>query len=302
MHLHKAKIECLLPVFFGGFCSLALCAHLVIVGPAVPELALLYTIWPVKTAPEEEEIYPEISEIEEELPFEEEALRQFAETPEPKRDLIREMYREPEAREWVTEFFEQLCDSRDIAEIILANADEFNVPPALAFALSWEESRFNYMAVSKKNKDESVDRGLFQLNSRSFPRIPLKDFFDPQINAQTGMNHLRHCLDTGGSEIAALALYNAGTGKVHATGAPKHTLDYIHRILENRQKIETRFQARVQREAEARIAEKFNQKRTVVTPEQDMDFLLSEFTEKVIIVEAEPPRPRTLRLAPLVIR
>jgi len=55
------------------------------------------------------------------------------------------------------------------------------------------------------------------------------------------MSHLRYCLDTGRTEIAALAMYNAGTGRVSVTGAPKSTLDYISRILENKNKIENKF-------------------------------------------------------------
>ena len=55
------------------------------------------------------------------------------------------------------------------------------------------------------------------------------------------MSHLRFCLDTGGSEIAALAMYNAGTGRVNSTGTPRSTLDYVNRILENRLTIEKRF-------------------------------------------------------------
>jgi hypothetical protein len=43
------------------------------------------------------------------------------------------------------------------------------------------------------------------------------------------------------TEIAALAMYNAGAGRVTASGAPKSTLDYISRILENKNKIENKF-------------------------------------------------------------
>jgi hypothetical protein len=157
------------------------------------------------------------------------------------RDHIRELYHQPESRELVIDFFTELCPSREVAEVILASADWFNIPPALAFALAWEESQLNPLAVNTKNRDGSIDRGLFQLNNRSFPHLELQAYFSPEVNSWHGMSHLRYCLDTGRTEIAALAMYNAGTGRVTSSGAPKSTLDYISRILENKNKIENKF-------------------------------------------------------------
>jgi len=156
-------------------------------------------------------------------------------------DLIQKLYHLPESKSRVIEFFAGICPSKEIAEAILTSADFNNIPPALALSLAWEESRLNPLAVNSSNRDGSIDRGLFQLNNRSFPKLDIQAFFDPVISAKYGMSHLRHCLNTGGTEIAALAMYNAGTGKVRNNGTPKTTLDYIHRILENRQEIERRF-------------------------------------------------------------
>jgi hypothetical protein len=158
------------------------------------------------------------------------------------RDLILELYRDEESRDRVVDFFAGVCASPEIVQVILDWADSFNIAPALAFALAWEESRLNPYAVNNKNRDGSIDRGLFQLNSRSFPRLETQAFFNPGINAQHGIRHLRHCLDVGGSEIAALAMYNAGANRVNSSGAPKSTLDYISRIMENRREIENLFQ------------------------------------------------------------
>jgi len=159
-------------------------------------------------------------------------------------DIIQELYRQPESRSRVIGFFAEICPSIEIAEIILDSANVNNISPALALALAWEESRLNPLAVNAKNRDGSIDRGLFQLNNRSFPGLDNQSFFDPEINAKYGMSHLRHCLNTGGTEIAALAMYNAGTNRVRNSGTPKTTLDYISRILDNRQEIERRFMER----------------------------------------------------------
>jgi hypothetical protein len=146
-------------------------------------------------------------------------------------DSILESYRNNETREEVVDFFGGIIRSRELAALILAHADAFDISPSLAFALCWKESRFNPRAVNRKNRNESIDRGLFQLNSISFPKLTEEAFFDPQINSYYGMAHLRWCLDTGGSVVAGLAMYNAGTNRVNAGGTPKKTLDYVSGVL-----------------------------------------------------------------------
>jgi soluble lytic murein transglycosylase-like protein len=157
-------------------------------------------------------------------------------------DRILEYYRKGANRSEVLAFFSALVQSGEIAESILVNADKFDIPPSLAFALCWGESRFNPQAVNRANRNHTVDRGLFQLNSESFPKLQEADFFNPGLNAYYGMAHLRWCLDTGGSEVTGLAMYNAGSNRVKAGGAPRQTLDYVSRILEFRNGIESLFQ------------------------------------------------------------
>jgi soluble lytic murein transglycosylase-like protein len=160
-----------------------------------------------------------------------------------KPDTILTYYRNPVNRPEVLAFFSALVQSEEIAGAILTNADAFEIPPALAFALCWRESRFNPHAVNRKNLNQSVDRGLFQLNANSFPTLSEAEFFNPVINAYYGMSHLRWCLNTGGSEVAGLAMYNAGTGRVIAGTTPRNTLSHVSRVLEFRKGIDSLFQA-----------------------------------------------------------
>ena len=157
-------------------------------------------------------------------------------------DRILGYYRNGTNRVEVVAFFSALVQSEEIAAAILANADKFDIPPSLAFALCWGESRFKPRAVNRATRNHTVDRGLFQLNSESFPKLQEEDFFSPGLNAYYGMAHLRWCLDTGGSEVAGLAMYNAGTNRVKAGTTPRQTLDYVSRILEFRNGIESLFQ------------------------------------------------------------
>ncbi|MDR1898638.1 MAG: lytic transglycosylase domain-containing protein [Treponema sp.] len=221
-----------IPVFCGVLFSMILCALAAARGP----LSSAFVVRQVPAAP------PPADEI---------PVRRTE--PEDTHKTVLEYYRDPLVRGEVIGYFADLCGSREVASVILINAEVLDIPAALAFSLCWEESRYNPRAVNRANRDGSVDRGLFQLNNRSFPKVDEKDFFNPGINTYYGMRHLRWCLDSGGSVITALAMYNAGTGRVRSLGAPKNTLDYIHRILERQEKIEARFRQEF-RDFDARVA------------------------------------------------
>jgi len=145
------------------------------------------------------------------------------------------------SRESAVLFFSEITGSEELASLILEHSAEFGVAPSLAFSLCWEESRFNAKAVNSANRDRTVDRGLFQLNSSSFPGLTEEDFFDPLINSYYGIAHLKYCLDAAGTEVAGLAMYNAGANRVKTDGTPKMTLDYISRIMKTQRQIEKRF-------------------------------------------------------------
>lgn len=155
-------------------------------------------------------------------------------------DCILESYQNFMFQEKVIDFFGAIMNSAELAALILKEASEHNLSPSIVFALSWEESRFNQRAVNR-NVNNSIDRGLFQLNSSSFPHLKEEDFFDPEINTHNAMAHLRWCLDYAKSEVTALAMYNAGLNRVKSGGTPQKTLDYVSRILRASEKIEELF-------------------------------------------------------------
>ncbi len=144
-------------------------------------------------------------------------------------DLGLYLYRNPITRDKIILYFTDLTGSREITDIILRYSDIYNLPLSLSFALADAESAFSPAAVNRNRS--SIDRGLFQLNSRSFPYLKEKDFFNPETNARYGLKYLRECLEKGGNVIVGLAMYNAGTGRVTGQGTPKMTLDYIAKII-----------------------------------------------------------------------
>lgn len=153
------------------------------------------------------------------------------------------LYRSELSKADVLWFYSHITGNETISRVILEHASKNNISPPLAFALAWEESRYQPKAVNKN--PSSTDRGLFQLNNKAFPKLTEKDFFSIETNAKYGLSHLRYCIDLSGNEVAALAMYNAGTTKVRNDNTPKRTLDYVSRILSYRDGLTKTFDQQV---------------------------------------------------------
>lgn len=154
------------------------------------------------------------------------------------------LYRQMESKAAVEWFYTHVTNSREIAIAVLEEAEKNNIPLSLAFSLAHTESNYKATAVHK-NTNGSIDRGLFQLNNNSFPNVAEADFFIPSVSAKYGLSHLRFCLNSAGNEIAALAMYNAGTNKVRNGNTPQVTLNYISKIEEYRSFLEDTFATEV---------------------------------------------------------
>lgn len=154
------------------------------------------------------------------------------------------LYRQPASRPAVEWFFTHITGNREVAQAILENADKNNIPLTLAFSLAYVESKYKPTAVNS-NTNATIDRGLFQLNSNSFPKLTEAEFFDPNVSAKYGMIHLRWCMDIAGNEVTALAMYNAGTARVKANKTPQHTLNYVGLIQKYRTSLDEKFSSEI---------------------------------------------------------
>lgn len=150
------------------------------------------------------------------------------------------LYRQPSSKGAVEWFYLHVTGNRDVSLAILEEAEKNDIPLSLAFALAYTESRYKVNAVNK-NTNASIDRGLFQLNNRSFPQLEEEDFFNPAVSAKYGMSHLRFCLNVAGNEVTGLAMYNAGTNKVRSGRTPESTLNYVGKIKAYQDKLEKLF-------------------------------------------------------------
>lgn len=150
------------------------------------------------------------------------------------------LYRDPKSRGAVEWFYLNVTGNKEVTMAILKEAEANDIPLSLAFALAHTESRYRVDAVNK-NTNASIDRGLFQLNNRSFPGLTEEEFFNPEISAKYGMSHLKHCLKVGGNEVTGVAMYNAGTNKVKSGRTPQSTLNYVGKIVAYQEKLERLF-------------------------------------------------------------
>lgn len=139
------------------------------------------------------------------------------------------------------DFYAGYTGSRDVARVILEAALRAEVPVNLAFALGWQESRFDVRAVSGFNFYGTRDWGLFQLNDGARPGWRHEDFFDAARNAEVALQYLRLCLAEMESVELALAAYNAGIRGVREWGIPRSTRAYIRAIDGYERELDRRF-------------------------------------------------------------
>jgi soluble lytic murein transglycosylase-like protein len=129
-------------------------------------------------------------------------------------------------------FYLNLTKNIDIALNIFKYSRVYNVEPDLMLAIMKIESRYRANTVNF-NYNKSIDRGLFQLNSNSFPYLKEEDFFDTGTNIDNGTKYLRWCLDqTDNNLVKSLAIYNAGIGNLAGNKIGKNTLEYIQKVLD----------------------------------------------------------------------
>jgi len=160
-------------------------------------------------------------------------------------DISLKLFRNELTRSLIVDYYSKITKSKRVAEAIILSADKYDIPVSLAFSLSWAESRYLPRAVNYNSN--SVDRGLFQLNSLSFPNLDNSIYFDPYKNANLGLRHLKFCLNKGKNELVGLAIYNAGVSRVVNGHIPFSTLNHVSRILEYKRKLDARLRTEMKK-------------------------------------------------------
>lgn len=124
--------------------------------------------------------------------------------------------------------------------LIQAAAERYGIDPALIKGVIQTESSFNPNAGSSAGA-----KGLMQLMDGTAAGLGVADSFDPAQNIDGGSRYLSYLLRKyDGSEMTALAAYNAGPGRVDRIGLrsdddvaarlselPSETQAYIGKVL-----------------------------------------------------------------------
>jgi len=145
---------------------------------------------------------------------------------------------EPDEVEYPDEVLDALPFAKSLREapavpeqyraLIETSSKKHGVDPRLVGALIQVESAYHSRAISAKGA-----RGLMQLLPSTGRQYGALDLFDPKINVDAGVRHLKTLLQRYELPLA-LAAYNAGEGAVDRfKGIPpfKETQDYVTRIL-----------------------------------------------------------------------
>jgi hypothetical protein len=113
-------------------------------------------------------------------------------------------------------------------DLITKSAALHGVDARVVDALIQVESAYHSRAVSPKGA-----KGLMQLMPATGRQYGALDLFDPKVNIEAGIQHLRKLLDRYSLPMA-LAAYNAGEAAVDRFGGVppfKETQNYVSRIL-----------------------------------------------------------------------
>jgi Transglycosylase SLT domain len=114
-------------------------------------------------------------------------------------------------------------------ELVTTTAARHGVDPRVVSALIQVESAYHSRAVSPKGA-----RGLMQLMPATGRQYGALDLFDPKVNLDAGIQHLKKLLTRYDQLPLALAAYNAGEAAVDRFGGIppfRETQDYVSRIL-----------------------------------------------------------------------
>ena len=133
-----------------------------------------------------------------------------------KTDAGLELYRSALSKSSVIWFYNQITGNQDVTLAILTAADANDIPLSLAFALAYTESRYKVTAVNS-NTNKSIDRGLFQLNNRSFPQLKEEEFQKEEFHIEDLENPNKDFYVKLNAKNDIIELYDSSTDRLIET-------------------------------------------------------------------------------------
>lgn len=130
-------------------------------------------------------------------------------------------------------FMSELTDEqRQYAEIIRSKAQEMGIPPELAVAVAYQESRLNPRSASSS----AGAMGIMQVRPIAAREVGVdpNKLQDPATNIDAGLRYLKKALDETGDTRVAIIYYNAGPGRLaeieRTQKLPEETEKYLRSL------------------------------------------------------------------------
>jgi len=139
--------------------------------------------------------------------------------------------------QYFVDVYNKLIQNKRITEQIIFNALQNEVPVNIAFAQSFVESNWIPEAINIHNSNESIDVGLFQLNSFTFPHLTREEMEDIDVNIFIGIKFFKEKLLQTGTIETALLLYNAG----NYNNVGRTSILYLQKILDKERQLDEYF-------------------------------------------------------------
>ena len=120
---------------------------------------------------------------------------------------------------------------------------KFNLKPELIVSIIFHESKFDVEATNTSNDNGTVDHGLMQLNSGTFPYLTIDQLYDIETNIFNGSKLLSELLNYyKGNELKAVSAYNCGKWRVNNEQILNKTLEYTNKVLKYSYKLELAYE------------------------------------------------------------
>ena len=110
----------------------------------------------------------------------------------------------------VYNFYNGFIKNRIATIYIISTALIFKIPVHYFIGLAYQESRFDFDEISKRNTDGSIDIGGYQLNSNQYKKYKIDYLLELENNIRLAGAHLTANYLNAGDWYTAVGIYNAG--------------------------------------------------------------------------------------------
>lgn len=129
-------------------------------------------------------------------------------------------------------FYDGFIKNMEATVCMVNTALMFDIPVHSFIGLAYQESKFDFNKISKKNSDGSYDIGGYQLNSKQYKKYKPGYLVEINNNVRMAGAHLADNYLQTGNYYSALGIYNSGNEKNIIFNHVKNILLYADQLDE----------------------------------------------------------------------